>query len=113
MPRKTGAEGPYDYDRESNTVRVGQHDLARLLLMFRSLVRDQEPGSWEHMRDYDLSFERLADAMDAAAQTQQGGRWQGPAQSGRAAEHAEFRARRGGAGAATRDRGRAMPRRRR
>ncbi|GAB3180990.1 hypothetical protein [Streptomyces incanus] len=48
--------------------RVGQHDLARLLLMFRSLVRKQEPGSWDHMRDYDLSFERLADAVDAAAE---------------------------------------------
>lgn len=78
MPRKTGAEDPYSYDPGSNTVRVGQHDLARLLLMFRSLVRDQEPGSWEHMRDYDLSFERLADAVDAAAQAQQGDRWKGP-----------------------------------
>ncbi|WP_329182246.1 hypothetical protein OG754_40510 (plasmid) [Streptomyces decoyicus] len=31
MPKKTDAENPYGYDPESNTVRVGQHDLARLL----------------------------------------------------------------------------------
>jgi hypothetical protein len=36
--------------------------------MFRSLMREQKPGSWEHMRDYDLSFERLADAVDAGSQ---------------------------------------------
>lgn len=30
------------------------------------------------MRDYDLSFERLADAVDAATKTEQGARWQGP-----------------------------------
>ncbi|GAA3372628.1 hypothetical protein GCM10017744_104910 [Streptomyces antimycoticus] len=75
MPKKTGTENPYGYDPETNTVRVGQHDLARLLLMFRSLVRKQEPGSWDHMRDYDLSFERLA---DAAAKARQGPRWEGP-----------------------------------
>ncbi|OMI33029.1 hypothetical protein [Streptomyces sparsogenes] len=40
--------------------------------MFRSLVREQEPGSWKHMRDYDLSFERLADAVDAAAKARAG-----------------------------------------
>lgn len=72
MPKKSGTENSYGYDPESNTVRVGQHDLARLLLMFRSLARKQEPGSCEHMRDYDLSFERLADAVDAAAQARQG-----------------------------------------
>ncbi|MEV6132024.1 hypothetical protein AB0M05_35435 [Streptomyces violaceusniger] len=52
--------------------------MKRLLLMFRSLVREQEPGSWEHMRDYDLSFERLADAVDAATKARQGSRWEGP-----------------------------------
>ncbi|QQM46396.1 hypothetical protein JEQ17_48020 [Streptomyces liliifuscus] len=46
--------------------------------MFRSVVRKQEPGSWDHMRDYDLSFERLADAVDAAAQARQGVKWEGP-----------------------------------
>ncbi|MEU8509274.1 hypothetical protein AB0C40_32190 [Streptomyces brevispora] len=45
---------------------------------FRSLVSQQAPGSWEHMGDYDLSFERLADAADAAAQARQGARWEGP-----------------------------------
>ncbi|WRZ96471.1 helicase associated domain-containing protein (plasmid) [Streptomyces sp. NBC_01007] len=49
MPRKTVTENPYSYGPKSDTVRVGQHDLARLLLMFRSLVREQEPGSWNHM----------------------------------------------------------------
>ena len=78
MPKATCTGNPYGYDPKSNTVRVGQHDLARLLLMFRSLVREQEPGSWEHMVDYDLSFERLADAVDAAAGARQGARWEGP-----------------------------------
>jgi hypothetical protein len=78
MPKKTGTENPYGYDPETNTVRVGKHDLERLLLMFRSVVRKQEPGSWDHMRDYDLSFERLADAVDAAAQARQGAKWEGP-----------------------------------
>ncbi|MFJ2736162.1 hypothetical protein [Streptomyces sp. NPDC087317] len=78
MPKKTGTENPYGYDPETDTVRVGRHDLERLLLMFRSQVRKQEPGSWDHMRDYDLSFERLADAADAAAQARQGSRWEGP-----------------------------------
>ncbi|GAA2359588.1 hypothetical protein [Streptomyces cuspidosporus] len=78
MPKKAGIEDSYGYDPETNTVRVGHHDLERLLLMFRSLVREQEPGSWEHMRDYDLSFERLADAVDAAAKAWQGSRWEGP-----------------------------------
>ncbi|WP_063779744.1 hypothetical protein [Streptomyces sp. AcH 505] len=76
MPRKTVADDAYD--RESDTVRVGRHDLERLLLEFRSLVCRQAPGSWEHMSDYDVSFERLADAADAAAQARQGARWKGP-----------------------------------
>ncbi|MFD5819350.1 hypothetical protein [Streptomyces sp. NPDC127038] len=78
MPKKTAPHSPYGYDPKSDTVRVGQHDLARLLLMFRSLVREQEPGSWDHMRDYDVSFERLADAVDDAAKARQGADWKGP-----------------------------------
>jgi hypothetical protein len=78
MPKKTGTQSPYGYDPETDTVRIGRHDLERLLLEFRSLLLKQEPGSWDHMRDYDLSFERLADAADAAAQARQGDRWKGP-----------------------------------
>ncbi|MFJ4576781.1 hypothetical protein ACIP4W_36355 [Streptomyces sp. NPDC088846] len=68
MPKETGSENPYGYDPETTTVRVGQHDLARLLLMFRLVMREQPPGKWKHMDDYDLSFERLADAVDASSQ---------------------------------------------
>ena len=78
MPKKTATENPYGYDPESRTVRVGKHDLERLLLMFRTLVRKEEPGSWDHMRDYDLSFERLADAVDAADRARLGSDWKGP-----------------------------------
>lgn len=78
MPEETSAKNPYGYDPETNTVRVGQHDLARLLLMFRTLMREQRPGRWRHMNDFDLSFERLADAVDAAAEARQGKRWTGP-----------------------------------
>jgi hypothetical protein len=76
MPKKTAVDDAYA--PKSDTVRVGRHDLERLLLEFRSLVRQQAPGSWEHMSDYDLSFERLADAADAAAEARQGARWEGP-----------------------------------
>ncbi|PJM80704.1 hypothetical protein CH313_27320 [Streptomyces sp. TSRI0384-2] len=41
-------------------------------------MRSQSPGSWEHMRDYDRSFERLADAVDAGSQMRDGRRWEGP-----------------------------------
>ncbi|WP_432127503.1 hypothetical protein [Streptomyces sp. bgisy082] len=78
MPEKTGSAGPYGYNPETDTVRVGRHDLERLLLEFHSLVRTREPGSWEHMNDYDLSFERLADAVDAGTAARQGARWEGP-----------------------------------
>ncbi|MEU9005803.1 hypothetical protein [Streptomyces sp. NPDC048551] len=78
MPEETGGKNPYGYDAETNTVRVGQHDLARLLLMFRTLMREQRPGRWKHMDDFDLSFERLADAVDAAMELRQGKRWSGP-----------------------------------
>lgn len=77
MPKKTGTGNPYGYDPKTDTVQVGRHDLERLLLMFRSLVRKQEPGIWEHMRDYDLSFERLAAAADGAAQARHGARREG------------------------------------
>jgi len=66
------------YDPATDTVRVKRHDLARLLLQFRSLQAKQEPGRWLHMHDYDISFERLADAVDAADQARQGRRWTGP-----------------------------------
>ncbi|MFF3604361.1 hypothetical protein [Streptomyces sp. NPDC002463] len=36
MSEKTVPDDPYGYD--TNTVRVGQHDLACLLLMFRSAI---------------------------------------------------------------------------
>ncbi|MEV5273423.1 hypothetical protein [Streptomyces werraensis] len=78
MPQKPAHDPTYGYDPETNTVRVGQHDPARLLLIFRSLMREQKPGSWGHMRDYDLSFERLADAVDASSQIRYGKRWTGP-----------------------------------
>lgn len=58
---------PYGYDVASNTVRVSRHDLARLLLQFRAMQGAEPPGSWSHMRDYDVSFERLADAVDSGA----------------------------------------------
>ncbi|WP_234432671.1 MULTISPECIES: hypothetical protein [unclassified Streptomyces] len=66
------------YDDATDTLRVGRHDLERLLLEFRELMRKQEPGSWKHMQDYDLSFERLADAVDAATAARRGARWEGP-----------------------------------
>ncbi|MFF5092028.1 hypothetical protein [Streptomyces niveus] len=66
------------YDDESDTLRVGRHDLERLLLEFRHLLRKQGPGSWTHMEDYGLSFERLADAVDAATAARRGARWEGP-----------------------------------
>lgn len=76
MPKKPAHDPTYGYD--TRTVRVGHHDLSRLLLMFRSLMRDQKPGLWDHVRDYDLSFERLADAVDAGSQIRYGKDWQGP-----------------------------------
>ncbi|MER7309646.1 hypothetical protein [Streptomyces griseoluteus] len=35
MPTKPAHDPRYGYDPETHTVRVDQHDLARLLLMFR------------------------------------------------------------------------------
>jgi hypothetical protein len=68
----------YDYDAETDTVRVARHDLARLLLEFRRLAERQPPESWTHMDDYDISFERLADIVDAGSRVHHGPRWEGP-----------------------------------
>jgi hypothetical protein len=46
--------------------------------MFRSLMREHRPDRWKRLDDYDLSFERLADTVDAAAEAQRGKRWSGP-----------------------------------
>ncbi|MFG2569157.1 hypothetical protein ACGFR6_27490 [Streptomyces sp. NPDC048567] len=78
MPKRPSYDTTYSFDHATGTVRVGHHDLARLLLMFRSLMSEQKPGSWKHMRDYDLSFERLADAADAAPEIVYGKNWKGP-----------------------------------
>lgn len=53
----------------SDIVKVRAHDLHRLLLEFRAqLERHERPvtyrGGWIHGRDYDRSFERLADIVD-------------------------------------------------
>jgi hypothetical protein len=59
---------PYGYDPATDTVRVSRHDLARLLIQFREeLERGGRARAWSHMHDFDLSFERLADAVDHAA----------------------------------------------
>ena len=72
----TRKEGPvryrredFEYDPRTDTVRVSRHALARLLLQFRTEVeRREESGGrpWLHMRDYDHSFEYLADAVDCS-----------------------------------------------
>jgi len=54
----------------TGTVRVQVRDLHRLLLEFRAqLERSRGPvsykGGWHHGVDYDRSFERLADIIDA------------------------------------------------
>ncbi|HUY51663.1 MAG TPA: hypothetical protein VMV92_39165 [Streptosporangiaceae bacterium] len=70
---------PYGYDPATDTVRVGRHDLARLLLQFRAEV--ERPGRrlpWSHMHDYDKSFERLADAVDYARSVAPYGTERGP-----------------------------------
>lgn len=48
-------------------VTVRARDLARLLLEFRSLQLTSGKD-WSHMHDYDISFERLADVLDADGQ---------------------------------------------
>jgi hypothetical protein len=61
---KNSTGDSYDYDLKTDTVRVRRHDLWRLILEFRSLLEIQDKPGWSHMQDYDLSFERLADAID-------------------------------------------------
>ncbi|MFJ2899001.1 hypothetical protein ACIO87_29435 [Streptomyces sp. NPDC087218] len=78
MPKMPAPDPTYGYAPETNTVRADQHDLARLLLMFRLLMCEQKPGRWRHMDDYDLFFEHLADAVDAGSQIRYGKRWTGP-----------------------------------
>jgi hypothetical protein len=77
MPKELAHDPTYGYGPETKTVRVAQHDLARLLLMFRKLMREQPPGKWKHVDDYDLSFERPADAVDAGSQIRYDKRWTG------------------------------------
>ncbi|MFJ6484547.1 MULTISPECIES: hypothetical protein [unclassified Streptomyces] len=45
MSKKPAHDPAYGYASEARTVRFGQRDLARLLLMSRSLMRYQKPGS--------------------------------------------------------------------
>ncbi|KAB2341628.1 hypothetical protein [Actinomadura rudentiformis] len=62
MPRS--ANDLHLYDKATDTVRVGRYDLWRLILAFRELTESGGHG-WAHMQDWDISFERLADAVDA------------------------------------------------
>lgn len=57
----------FQHDPKSDTVRVSRRALARLLLQFRTEVEENrsEEDPWLHMRDYDHSFEYLADAVDS------------------------------------------------
>ncbi|NUW32044.1 hypothetical protein HTZ77_11465 [Nonomuraea sp. SMC257] len=77
MPKKT-SDGPHSYDADTDTVRVSRTDLWRLLLTFRNLAPGHGQGSWSHMEDHDISFECLADAIDAANQVLNGRTWTGP-----------------------------------
>lgn len=77
MQKKNG-EDLYGYDEETDTVRVRRHDLWRLLLTFRGLVERDGGRSWSHMYDYDVSFERLADAVDASNHRFYRHDWSGP-----------------------------------
>ena len=66
-----------DHDTLGGTVDVRLHDLDRLLLMWRALV-EGEPLEysypWKHMHDYDQSFERLADVVEAGRAALRGGK---------------------------------------
>jgi hypothetical protein len=62
----SGADGTHNYDRATDTMRVRRDDLWRLILAFRNLLETQDKPGWSHMQDWDLSFERLADAVDDA-----------------------------------------------
>jgi hypothetical protein len=57
----------YGYDPFTDTLRVSRTDLARLLLQFREELERDPSRAWSHMADYDISFERLADAVDHAS----------------------------------------------
>lgn len=60
----------FQYDPKTHTVRVSVRDLHRLLLEFRHLLENADQSAcqeWGHMVDYDQSFERLADAVDAGS----------------------------------------------
>jgi hypothetical protein len=61
-----GAADPYGYDPATYTLRVSRHDLVRLLLQFRIELERDGTRAWSHMADYDISFERLADAVEHA-----------------------------------------------
>lgn len=77
MPKKPD-DDLYGYDKKTDTLRVNRLDLCRLLLTFRELAEQQDRRAWTHMEDYDVSFERLADAVDATNQVFFGRRWSGP-----------------------------------
>ena len=56
----------------TGTVRFLRRDVERLLLEFRLLVEGGQEHmefvrdyGWQHMEDYDESFERIADVLDA------------------------------------------------
>jgi hypothetical protein len=66
LGRQPGTAGPYGYDPATDTVRVFRGDLVRLLLQFREELERDGNREWSHMADYDISFERLADAVDHA-----------------------------------------------
>lgn len=63
-------------DKASDMVTVSAHDLHRLLLQFRAELerRGARPGGWHHAGDWDESFERLADVIDARLLAKGGGR---------------------------------------
>jgi hypothetical protein len=72
-------DSPSGFDPATDTVRVRRQDLARLLLQFRAEV--ERPGRslpWSHMHDYDMSFERLADAVNYARSVAAYGTDRGP-----------------------------------
>ena len=48
------------------TIEVPAHDLHRLLLAFRAAIESgAKPDGWAHAADWDWSFERLSDILDA------------------------------------------------
>ncbi|MBB6439538.1 hypothetical protein [Streptomyces candidus] len=69
------------YDDASDTLRVGRHDLERLLLEFRELMRHQEPRSWRHMEDYERTTTSPSSAWPTPStprpRPRRGARWEG------------------------------------